>query len=210
MLDIDVFRFGSLDTNGVLLSHGSDAVIFDPDGRASDWLNILDSRGLLLRGIYATHGHFDHIWAIQELIDNTGAPWFINHTDINAVVWSNAIITANHGLALDLVKNPPQKLSAGDTEILGARVKIYETPGHTAGGMVFYFVDEKILIAGDTLFANTCGRTDLPGGSDVQMRASLRKLRDENFDDDVVVISGHGKNSTIGQQRTNNPVFYNN
>jgi len=208
-------------TNSVLVDDGCDAVIFDPWGAAADWLNLLRERNLNLKAIFCTHGHFDHISAISGLMDAMNATesrrsaseggWFIHPADIPVVEWSNPILKEMGMMPIDLKKIPPRPIAAGNVEILpGLTARVIHTPGHSAGGICFYFnagFKTPVLIAGDTLFQKEYGRTDLPTGDARTIRESLALLYRMNFPDNTMVIHGHGGRTTIGWLKQNNAYF---
>lgn len=152
-------------TNSVLVSNGAECVIFDAWGRADDWQKLLGARGLTLVAIYSTHGHSDHISAAPALAANYNVPWYLNSADLPLVLWGNQILDFWElpRIADDFVQ--PQDLQAGTVKILGdIEMQIFAAPGHSRGGMMFYFPEYKILLTGDTIFHDGVGRTDLPGG----------------------------------------------
>jgi len=237
---IEVIHMQPKNTNSVLLESGGLAVIFDPWGRAEDWQRLLKERGLELHAIYCTHGHFDHITGIPGLVDemrrgyNEGGPvprslgeggWFLHPADSPVVEWSNQILQQLGTPPVDMEKMPPRPIQPGNMEILpGVVAEVLHLPGHSAGGVAFYFSDIKfpfagegvdgearrgsgVLIVGDTLFQDCYGRTDIISASESAMRESLTALRARNFPDDTVVIHGHGPDTTIKWLKENNPFF---
>ena len=204
----EVLHLPPTNTNSLLVSAGADAVIFDAWGRATDWEKILLERGLKLRAIYATHGHPDHISAAPSLARAFNVDWFLNEKDNYLVGWGNEILDM---FGIDHIHSDykkPVNLLAGSVEILpDINMEILESPGHTPGGMMFYFPKYKILLTGDTLFAESFGRTDFPGGNQQQIFESIKKLYDKNLDDGTYVVHGHGMDTTIGWLKKNNPFF---
>jgi glyoxylase-like metal-dependent hydrolase (beta-lactamase superfamily II) len=206
-MKLEILRMPPENTNSVLVSANGAAVIFDPWGRAQDWENLLGARGLDLKSIYATHGHYDHISAVAGLVRKIGADWFMHPADLPLIEWSNQIFTAN-GMTesvIDIARTPPLDLRGGEIEILpGIRANVIETPGHSAGGVAFVFREQGVLIIGDTLFQDGIGRYDLPGGSLRDLRESIAKIHNMNLPDDTLVVHGHGDNTTIGWLRRGN------
>ena len=204
----EVMHMEPENTNSVLVTSGTDAVIFDAWGRADAWEKLLESRGLRLRAIYTTHGHGDHISAAPALAEKYDVPWYLNSEDNSLIPWSNNLLEY---FGLPRIDGPCRKLadiSAGDTEILpGLHMDAIETPGHSPGGMMYWFPDFGVLIAGDTMFRDTCGRYDLPGGDMNALMQSISKIYDMNLPDDTYVVHGHGVDSTIGMLRRENPYF---
>ncbi|MCL2338855.1 MAG: MBL fold metallo-hydrolase [Proteobacteria bacterium] len=223
------------DTNSVLIDNGMDAVVFDPWGRGGSrrsdskggWTALLNDRKLKLNAIYITHGHFDHIMAVPELVAETDTPWYIHPADLPVVEWSNKILASENLPLIDLEKIPPRPLSPGTIEILPSlSATVIHLPGHSAGGVAFYFSgsqlnpwgpgfaanaaprdDTPLLIVGDTLFQNCYGRTDYPTGDKASMNESLATLYNLDFPDKTRVIHGHGPDTTIGWLRENNSFF---
>ena len=189
-------------TNSVLVSHGRDCIIFDAWGRAEDWRRVLESRNLQLRAIYATHGHGDHISATPELARMYNVPWYMNLRDLPLVLWSNQILDywGLPRISDDFVQ--PQDLCADKTKILGdTDMEIIPAPGHSAGGVMFYFPEHKILLSGDTIFHDGVGRTDLPGGNADELRETIADLVARNLPNDTHIIHGHGDDSMWGELR---------
>lgn len=198
-------------TVSVLVTVGDECVIFDPWGHADDWTRVLESRGLHLRAIYATHGHPDHIAAAPALAQKYGVPWYLHSGDFRLVGWGNDLLTyfGLPGISLDDVR--PTVLDLGRTEILpGMFMEIIETPGHTPGGVAYYFRDAGVLLIGDTLFQESIGRYDLPGGDEKMLFQSIRHIYNMNLPANTGVVHGHGMDTTIDWLHKNNPYFTNN
>ena len=204
----EVLRMPPENTNSVLVSLGTDAVIFDAWGRAKDWEKVLLDRGLKLRAIYSTHGHPDHISAAPALARAFNVDWYLNANDNYLIGWGNELldmfgiphIPANYKKTLNL--------SAGTMEILpDIDMEIMESPGHTPGGLMFYFPKYKILVVGDTLFQESYGNTSFPGGDEDQIHQSIHNLYDMDLDDETYVVHGHGMDTTIGWLKKHNPYF---
>lgn len=204
----EVLHMPPENTNSVLVSVGGDAVIFDAWGNAIDWEKLLETRGLRLRAIYSTHGHGDHISAAPTLAEKYDVPWYMNSEDNVLIGWSNGLLKY---FGLPLIEGnyrQPTDIEAGVIEVLpGIDVEIIETPGHTPGGVAYYFPDFGILLTGDTLFRDGIGRYDLPGGDVNALLQSVAKLYEMNFPDETFVVHGHGIDSTIGVLKKENSYF---
>ncbi len=195
-------------TNSVLVTRGTDAVIFDPWGRADDWIKLLDGRRLHLQAIYATHGHSDHISAAPGLAAHYDTPWYMNHHDLELITWGNMLLEYFNMPKIPSDFRRPENLTAGPREILpGVHMDVIATPGHSAGGMMFYFPEYGILLSGDTLFRDGVGRTDLPTGDIDNLRLSVAALYNMNLPDETYVVHGHGVDSTIKMLKQHNPFF---
>ena len=207
----EILHLPPQNTNSVLVSNGCDCVIFDAWGRATDWANLLRQRGLNLRAIYSTHGHPDHISAAGTLARDMDIDWFVNAAD-NMYIGNQGTndFLINFGIPpIPDDYKKPKNISRGVVEILpDVEMQIIESPGHTPGGLMFYFPDYKILLIGDTLFQDSVGRYDMPGGDEQKLFSSIRNLYEMNLDDDVYVVHGHGMETTIGWLKQNNPYFY--
>ncbi len=203
MIRVQIYYVTPLATNCSYLvdeATGASAVV-DP-GAESKALNAqIEQDGGRLTYVLLTHGHYDHICFAGQLAEKYGAKVvtgkhnniFLSDTHLNG--------TAGHGLdftpfSADILLSDGEKFRLGETEI----TYLY-TPGHTSGCGVYLFDD--IMIAGDVLFCESCGRTDLPSGDDFQMAQSLKKLKD--LDGDYRVIPGHGPLTTLEHERRCNP-----
>lgn len=181
-----------------------EAMVIDPGDDIEDILGIINQHNLKVKQIVITHAHIDHVGGAMKLRTQTGAPILLNQNDY-------ALLKMLDVQAAWLGMRPPgeveieQDLKEGTNVGAGSiSANVLHTPGHTEGSVCLYFPAEKMLIAGDTLFAGSIGRTDLPGGS---YQKIMRSLHDRvlALPDDTVVIPGHGPNSTIGDEREGNP-----
>ncbi len=184
---------------------GQGAVI-DAGGDARDIIAVVERRGLSIAHIINTHGHFDHIGANRALKERFGANLMIHAADI-PLLGRAADIAKAYGIPGENSPQPDTCLEDG-MEISFGRLAmtVLHTPGHSPGGCCFYLEAERKIITGDTLFADSIGRTDLPGGSHEQLLDSVRaKLF--TLPDNVVAYPGHGPETTIGHEKRHNPYF---
>jgi glyoxylase-like metal-dependent hydrolase (beta-lactamase superfamily II) len=204
----EVLHLPPTNTNSLLVSVGTDAVIFDAWGRATDWEKVLLDRGLKLRAIYSTHGHPDHISAAPALARAFNVDWFLSDKDNFLIGWGNGLLDMFGIPHIPTDYKRPINLSVGKTEILsGIQMDIWASPGHTPGGLMFYFPDYKIVLVGDTLFQESYGNTTFPGGDEKQIHESIRNLYNKNLDDGTYVVHGHGMDTTIGWLKQHNQFF---
>ncbi len=177
-----------------------EAVVIDPPVKGI-WINDhLTGKGFRVTAILITHGHFDHISGANELRDASHALIYAPQAERDMLLDPELNLSdENITLQADQYVKDQDLL-----EISGMKIRVIETPGHTSGGCCYYLADEQILISGDTLFAGSVGRTDLPTGSMSTLISSAReKLM--ILPDDVTVYPGHGESTTIGDERKFNP-----
>ena len=183
-----------------------EAIVIDP-GDGTDLVRlqeILDAHSLKVKAIIITHAHIDHIGAAAKLKATTGAPVYMNsndqtlydHLDMQAQWLNMRVPTVTE---IDIHARDGDKLVCGATEMT-----LLHTPGHTQGSLCLLVPSEQLLIAGDTLFRDSVGRTDLPGGDHRMLLGSIKhKLL--ALPDETRVIPGHGEETTIGRERERNP-----
>jgi hydroxyacylglutathione hydrolase len=181
-----------------------EAIVIDPGDEIEDILALVAKHRLNVKQIVITHAHIDHVGGAMKLRALTGAPILLNQNDQALLkmldVQATWIGVPDPGkVEIDHSLSQDETLKAGS---LAANV--IHTPGHTEGSICLYFPAEKKLIAGDTLFAGSIGRTDLPGGSFDKIIRSLHE-KVLALPDDTVVVPGHGPLTTIGEERQSNP-----
>jgi hydroxyacylglutathione hydrolase len=179
-----------------------EGVVIDPGADADKIIALLSRSGLKIVHVINTHGHFDHVGGNRKILDETGADLLIHEADVPLL--SRAVATAAlYGLPGEDSPPPDIYLQDGMTIAFGTyQFKVLHTPGHTVGGCCLYL--EGMVFTGDTLFADSVGRTDLPGGSLAALMESINgKLL--TLADDIVAYPGHGPSTTIGRERKFNP-----
>jgi glyoxylase-like metal-dependent hydrolase (beta-lactamase superfamily II) len=204
---IETFPVGLLQCNCTILGDEEtrEAIVIDPGDDSEEILRRLKKHGLELKRMICTHTHIDHVGAIHGIQQRIATPASIHEADLflyeklDEQARFTGIPTPPAGVIDSFVKD-------GDSiTCRGVEIGVLHTPGHTPGSITFHLPSTRsILFTGDTLFMRSIGRTDLWGGSFPQIIASIQnKLM--TFNDDTVVVSGHGPSTTIGQERRLNP-----
>ena len=204
---IETFPVGWLQCNCTILGDETthEAIVIDPGDDPDEILTRLAKHGLTAKQIICTHTHIDHVGAIQQLQERLQTPAAIHKADL--VLFENLEMQAQFiGMPAPKRGVIDQYLQDGSpVACRGVEVGVIHTPGHTPGSTSFHLPgDRNILFTGDTLFAESIGRTDLWGGSHPQILTSIHKKL-MTFDDDTLVIAGHGESTTIGHERRYNP-----
>mgnify|MGYP004605255387 FL=1 len=177
----------------LLVTEQKHGILIDAAAEPDTYKKALAEQGATLTHILLTHGHYDHVGAVAALRRETGCKVYLDPAD--------ALGDALYPLkASDVDEAWP---ASGSLTIDELTFTIYHTPGHTRGSVVLAL--GKLLFCGDTLFAGSCGRTDMPGGSGIRMQQSLSRLAESDLRDDAQVLPGHGESSTLGLERRSNP-----
>ncbi len=203
---VETLAVGPLRTNCYLVSdpENREMLVVDPGAEAERILASIRASGAKVTAIVNTHGHWDHIGANGELRAATGAPLLIHEADAGWLTLTQTMSGAGLPLSHAVTSPPADRLLRGGEELPlgGFKLRVIHTPGHTRGGICLHL--PGLLLSGDTLFAESIGRTDLPGGSLSDLVSSIRE-RLFTLPDDTVVYPGHGVTTTIGDERSLNP-----
>ena len=197
---------GELGVNCYLLadSETKEGIVIDPGADSGNILSAIKANGIKVLYILNTHGHFDHIGGNRRVAEVTGARLMINKEDEPFLSRASKSATM-YGLKAEDSPPPSSYLAEGDVISFGRHsVKVIHIPGHSPGGSCFYLEKEGLLMSGDSLFAESIGRTDLPGGSQAELVLSIRsKLL--VLPEETRVFPGHGPSTTIGHEKKFNP-----
>lgn len=203
---LETFPVGPLQCNCTILGdeEAGEAIVIDPGDEIGRIERRLRERGLKLKQILITHAHIDHVGGALKLKKLTGAPIFMNENDLG-LLQAMEMQAAWLGMAPPETAPPDASLKEGQRVGLERfPADVLHTPGHTQGSICLHFAPMKLLVVGDTLFAGSIGRTDLPGGNHRQIIDSIH-TRLLALPDETRVLPGHGPETTIGEERESNP-----
>jgi len=203
---LETFPVGPLQCNCTILGDEEtrDAIIVDPGDEITRIHRRLTALGLTLKQILITHAHIDHVGGALKLKSLTGAPIFLNENDLPLL---QMMSTQAAWLGVETPQTAPPDEALTDGRRVGLEnypAQVLHTPGHTQGSICLHFVPLKMVLAGDTLFTASIGRTDLPGGNYDQIIDSIQ-TRLLTLPDETRVVPGHGSATTIGSERRTNP-----
>ncbi len=190
MLQVERLVLGDYGVNCYLVAQDGVCVIIDPGWGPEAVLRVLEEKGWTPQAILLTHGHFDHVGAVLPLAQTLNIPVYLHPADLGLPSY----LTRPLPVTVDLEEGTPLQVG-------GLSFSVLHTPGHTPGSLCYQIGD--LLFSGDTLFAGSCGRTDLPGGAPRDMEASLKKLRE--LPGNPTLYPGHGPGSTLDRERAENP-----
>ncbi len=210
MLEIRTFPLGNMDNNtyAILNSRTREAALIDPSFGSEYILRNLEQENYHLKAIWLTHAHFDHIIGVQEMAQ------YDDHLQIGLHFADLGLYQTGGGAGLiniSLDNLPAPTIALDDNKILGLggrRIRVIHTPGHSPGHVIFYIAALKTALVGDLIFYHTIGRTDLEGGDP---RALFISLRDKllTLPPETRLLPGHGQETTIAEERANNPYLTN-
>ena len=195
-MQIFTYVMGPIATNTYLLQEGNEVILIDPASKAEKLIDIIGERHLC--GILLTHGHFDHIKAVDGLYERFKCPVYLHEDDEDLARDKNS--GASFGL-VSYITCPIVPLVEGKMDIGPFSLEAIFTPGHTDGSVIY--VLEEVIFTGDTLFKGSVGRTDLKGGDMRKLKDSLRIFREMNKD--YVIYPGHEDSTTLADEMLNNP-----
>ena len=196
MLQVHALTLGAYQVNCYIIhdEKSTSCCVIDPGYEADTILDKLSELGLSLEAILLTHGHFDHVGAVRDLAADTGCQVYLCAEDL--VMPTNLTAGKLHYT---------QTYAEGSAlHLAGLDISVLQTPGHTPGS-VCLLIDDT-LFSGDTLFAGSCGRTDLPGGSWTDMQASLKRL--SQIEANLWVLPGHGESTMLASEKKYNPYLH--
>jgi hydroxyacylglutathione hydrolase len=184
--------------------HG-EACVIDPGDEPEEILALARDMGVRITRVVASHAHLDHIMVARDIVEATGAPFLMHASDL--FIADNLPDAARNWFGREVLPAPRPDafpIDGQDLEIAGVNVRVIHTPGHTPGSLCLYAPEAGLLFSGDTLFRESIGRTDLPGGDTDQI---LRSISQRLFvlPGDTRVLPGHMQETTIAHERAHNP-----
>ena len=189
---------------------GSECIVIDPGmpDVSLELADLLTKHRLKPVATLLTHGHLDHTFSVVPICDEYGIPAYIHSEDRNLLRDPAAAVSSEFAemlasMSFDEPKLVKELKSGEEFELVGLKIKVIHSPGHTRGSLMF-LVDGQTLLSGDVLFAGSIGRTDLPTGSNEDMQKTLSK-KVLTLNDEIRVLPGHGPETKIGYERKNNP-----
>ena len=200
-MKIKTFVLGVMQTNCYIVSNDENhCMIIDPGAQGKKVAKYLEENELVLDAILLTHGHFDHIGAVDYLYDKYHCPIYIHHEDIE--------VLTNSRLNLSYLEKPfslsaPVTPASEHMEISGFKICWFHLPGHCPGASMIYLEDENVIFSGDVLFNGSIGRFDFPNSSKYDTLTSIEKIKTFNFD--ATLYPGHGPSSTLKSELLSNP-----
>lgn len=206
-MKIKTLVLGMVSTNCYLIINETtnETIIVDPAARAEKIISLLEQEHCIPKGIFLTHGHFDHIMAVNELVMEYHIPVYAHAEEKKLLM--DARINCSEQTGCPYIVNLKEELQDGVLlDIAGYECKVIYTPGHTKGGVCYYFEKEKVLFSGDTVFSGSVGRTDLPTGNDRELLESIRN-KIAILPEDIKVYPGHGESTMIGYEKKYNYYF---
>lgn len=204
-MEITILTVGMVQTNCYLVKkEGSrECIVIDPGDEAGKIYDYIQKKGWKCSGILLTHGHFDHIMGVAELAARTGAKTYAYEEEKELMM--DAGLNGGSMIGVQVAVEPENLLYDRQViEMAGLTFQVLHTPGHTRGGCCFYSEKEKSLFAGDTIFMESIGRTDLPTGNGRQLLDTIRE-KVLTLPEDVRIYPGHGPETTVGYEKQNNP-----
>ncbi len=204
-VNYEILAVGPLQANCFIIydTDTKETIVVDPGDEPDRIIDFINDRKLKVKYILCTHAHFDHVGAVPELKEHTGALLLIHEEELE-IYNAAKDMAAFFGYDISELPPPDRTLKEGDELRIGRKsFTILHTPGHSPGGICLF--GNGLVVTGDTLFAGSVGRTDFHGGSLSKLRESFQRLM--SLPEDTVVLPGHGPTSTIGRERREN--FFN-
>lgn len=204
-IQVGCLTLGFLENNTYFLHREGeyDCIVIDPAKDGELLVTRLREKGLEIKAVFLTHGHFDHLLGVEGVVSLSHAPIYGGKDDVDK--FADPVLNMSDRVNQEIRIKLDRELSDGDEiEIGSMKCKVLATPGHTSGCICFYFEDDGLLFSGDTLLCETVGRTDFETGSISDMRKSIERLL--KLPPETKVYPGHNDFTTIAHERDYNPL----
>jgi glyoxylase-like metal-dependent hydrolase (beta-lactamase superfamily II) len=202
-MNIDILVVGMFEANCLILHDDQkNALIIDPGADEASILRLIDDNRLTVQAYLLTHGHMDHVCGLAGLHKAKPAPVYLHRADAE---WAFTVHNQLPPYYSQPQKPETELFPLNDRQHLSfgtMQCAIIYTPGHSPGSVCLFFQDDKLCVTGDTLFKDSVGRTDLPGGDSLQLKKSLETL--QTLPDDTRILPGHGPETTLAQEKRTN------
>ena len=205
LIKIEPFVVGIVSTNCYLIFNDEtkEAIVIDPGGCPSYFLNHIEKEGLEVKAVLLTHGHFDHILGLPDLLEKYPVPVYLGALEKELI--EDAAMNGSKSYTQGYTYEEAVYVEDGEIlHFLGQDIEVLFTPGHTAGSVCYYFKEIYTLFSGDTLFAMSVGRTDLPTGDSDTLEESIR-TRIFELPEETIVYPGHMHVTTVAREKLHNP-----
>lgn len=207
MIKIKTLQLGPVMTNAYLVADEDSkvATVIDPAWDGERILKEAEKENWQIKQIWVTHAHFDHIGGVSAIVNGLQEPPAVALHPKDDALWQAKGGAPLFGMRFESSAKPNMELSHGQVlQLGGSSAEVRHAPGHTQGHVMFYFEDAGVLFSGDVIFQGSVGRTDLPGGDWDTLLDSIH-TQVLTLPDEVRILSGHGPETTVGQERRNNP-----
>ncbi len=204
-MKVEYLVLGMVGTNCYLIQNTDtkELIFVDPADQAEELIRHAEKMEGKPCGILLTHAHYDHILAADEIRKKYNIPVYIHEKEEEVLEDPMLNLSAKHDISYSMAADRQVKDNE-ELELAGFTIKVLHTPGHTQGSCCYYFPNEQVLVSGDTLFAQSCGRTDFPTSSPSAMKSSLHRLLTE-LPDETAVLPGHMMTTSIAMEKRYNP-----
>ncbi|MFC0014813.1 MULTISPECIES: MBL fold metallo-hydrolase [Allobacillus] len=203
-MNIQIFQLGLLGTNCYLLQKDGEALVIDPGGDPETVLNTIEENNLRLHAILLTHAHFDHIGGVESLREETKAPVYIHEEESSWLTDPSLNGSELFQVGTISTSQPADySIKPGKHKMGSFSFEVFHTPGHSPGSVSFWFNDDAVIFAGDTLFRQGIGRTDLPFGDHVTLIHSITE-HILSLPENTTVYPGHGPATQVGEEKRTN------
>nr|WP_289036706.1 MBL fold metallo-hydrolase [uncultured Allobacillus sp.] len=203
-MNIQIFQLGLLGTNCYLLQKDGEALVIDPGGDPETVLNTIEENNLKLHAILLTHAHFDHIGGVESLRETTKAPVYIHEEESSWLTDPSLNGSEFFQVGTISTSRPADySMKPGKHKFGSFSFEVFHTPGHSPGSVSFWFKDDNVIFAGDTLFNQGIGRTDLPFGDHATL---IRSITEHilSLPENTTVYPGHGPATQVGEEKRTN------